>query len=945
MTDTVRKILLAVLVAVFAATCLAFTITSLGSINGADYMNPANAGIGNKYNGKYTVSVMSAGGLNLDGIRVTAKLNGVTKTAGISKNGKIEMELDPGEYKLDVDESTLPEGYYIPEDADFKTKPEVGTAKIVLPSKVIATTAPAGTLYQLGDVMHDFSYVEVSGTRHTLSEMLETKKAVTLNFWYTSCVPCQSEFPAIQKAYEAYGNKMGIIALDSQDSSREIATFKEDRGLTFHMASDAANVTGKFDVKGFPTTVIIDRYGVVAYKYTSSETSESVWNALFDKYTSDNYTQQENNGSGEENPDAPKDRVKPDNDLVMPESSLVENAVLDSSAVSKINNFHEETSEKDAPYSWPWLLGEDNGIKYMYASNAGTDFTYATVYCDVTLNSGDVLSYNYNINSESGKDILYALVNGNIVAQHSGNSKGWERKYGVYIADHTVTVKLAFIFIKDQKLTVNNEFASIANITVSDINDIEAVAIDQRVAATDGKTLESNKYKDIKLLAPFTEHNDTRYYKIAYTDNFGHEQYSLLYADILNPTVWSEKQIGEDKFTTESGSLANNSLYHISFWLMSNRNDAGDDVPLTFEYGHSEFVIECYYVQGFSDNGLLPVTDELIDTIKAFMQAYCAKNNKAYYEDQWLEMCYFFRHFGEMRPNGTEHINGDACSAVTNPVAGLSYTHSYTITEAGDITKNIDITKIISLNGGGIWFKYIPKETGVYRFYSTRSSAQFATDPCIAIYDAEDNLIAYNDQNESYKRRFDNNADDFNLYVVLNADTEYRIQACLAYAQATGSYKLNITNVGRSYDYMRVASTDDGSWNFDGTYNAVEVALNTTGTGYYHVIENYNYGSVMYIDFIHSNYFDKNNNSLYDMVVGGRFNFTAMGGNDYTQELMTYYYKSRQGKEVTDPLYGLIEADQRLVEILNELIYYIYGDGSSAYAWLMFGCYYVHYSV
>jgi len=941
MTDTVRKVLLTVLVAVFAATCLAFTITEFSSRIGAEFINPANAGTDNKYNGNYTVSVMSAGGLNLDGVRVSAKLNGTVVNAGISQNGKIELKLDPGEYKLDVDESTLPEGYYIPEDSDFKTKPEVGTAKIILRSKVIPTTAPANKLYNLGDVMHDFSYVEVSGTRHTLSEMLETKKAVMLNFWYTTCVPCQSEFPAIQKAYEVYGNKMGIIALDSQDSSKEIAAFKADRGLTFHMALDAANVTGRFGVQGFPTTVIVDRYGVIAYKYTSSETSESVWKALFDKYTSDNYTQQENKDDGDT--ETPADRVKPDGTLVMPESSLIENAVLDSGAVSKITNFHEETSEKDAPYSWPWLLGEDKGIKYMYATNAGTDFTYSTIYCDVTLNSGDVLSYNYNINSESGKDILYALVNGNIVAQHSGNSEGWTRQYGVYIADHTVTVTLAFIFIKDQKLTVNNEFAAISNITISDINDIEAAAIDQRVAVTDGKTLAQNKYEGIKLIAPHTNHNDTAYYKVAYTDNFGNEQYSLLYADILNPTVWSEKQIGQDKFTTESGSLANNSLYHISFWLMSNHIDADEDVPLTFEYGHSEFIIESYYVQGFSDNGLLPVTDELINTLKAFTLAYCTKNNKAYYEDQWLEMCYFFRHFGEMRPNGTEHINGESCNATANPVAGLSYNHAYTIEEAGDITKNIDITKIISYDGGGLWFKYIPKETGVYRFYSTRTSAQFSTDPSIAVYDADGNLIAYNDQNEYYKRKFDLASDDFNLYVVLNADTEYRVQACLAYAQATGSYKLNITNVGRSYDYMRVASTDDGSWNFDGTYNAVEVALNTTGTGYYHVIENYNYGSVMYIDFIHSNYFDKNNNSLHDMIIGNKF--ADLGGKDYTQELLTYYYKSRQGKEVTDPLYGLIEADERLVEILNELIFYTYGDGSSAYAWLMFGCYYVHYSV
>lgn len=967
MTDTVRKILLVLLIAVFAATCLAFTITSLGSKDGADYINPANAGNAGGYNGKYSISVTSAGGLNLSGVRITAKKNGQTIMTGISQNGKIEMNIPANEYELIVDESSLPAGYYIPEGTKFSTTAQEGSAKVIIPSRVISTTAASNKRYNLGDVMHDFSYVEASsGTRYTLSEVLSSKKAVMLNFWYADCNPCRSEFPAIQKAYEEYGNKIAIIALSNSDSDRAISQFKEEQGLTFHMAPDKAGMTSKFDVEGFPTTVIIDRYGVVAYKYTSAETSESIWKSLFNKYTSDKYIQQETNPSDSDDDDGPNSYVKPDSNLRMPASNSIEDGILNNNAKEKINNFCEETGEKDAPYSWPWLLGEAGGEKYLFASNASTDFSFATVYCDVTLNSGDVLSYYYNIKSESGRDVLYTLINGKLVAEHSGNSGGWKQQYGVYVADRTVTVKLAFLFIKDKKFSEENEFAGIKNISITDVRDSAANAIDQKVTATDGLTLSAQNKYNINLIAPNTAGNNTKYYKLQYVDESGHTQQSLLYADVLNTTVWSEKHIGVETFTPPDDESLRYppAVYHLSYWYMSNHNDAGESddesgekIPLLFNYGcsaaltshYSDMLIENYYLQDFSDNGLVPVTEDLKQLLIAFTKEYCRKNNVSYYEDQWLELCLYFKHFGAMHSNGKNHINGNPCSAVVNPVEGMSYTHAYTINEAGDIIRDVNLTSILDYNGGGLWYKFTPKATGVYRFYSTRTATQQYSDPCIAIYPAElpypfdlGNAIGFSEHDDGYNKVYSDDWNDFNLFVVLQEGVEYRIQAT-AMKLGIGPYRMHITYVGESYDYLRVASYD-GSWSDFGKYNAIDIAYNKTGTGFYHAInKDGSYGSPVYIDFIHNNYFDQNENSLYKMVIGGKFRFR--GGNDYTQELLNYYYKACANKSVADPLYGLIEADARLVEILNELIYRTHGDGSRAYAWLMFACFYEHYQV
>ena len=941
MTNTATKIFLVLLVAIFAATCIAFTVTSIGSGNGADYINHTNAGFDSAYNGKYTISVMSAGNLPLSGIRVSAKKNGATVMTGISQDGKIEMSIPADEYELTIDESTLPEGYYVPENANFKTTVESGIAKIELPSRVISTTATSGTVYNLGDVMHDFSFTEPSGTRYTLSEVLSTKKAVVINLWYVSCVPCQSEFPAIQKAYQAYGDKVDIIALSPYDNAQEISIFQQERGLTFHMAPDQAGLTSLFSVGAFPTTIIIDRYGVVAYRYTSAETSESVWKALFNKYTADDYTQE---GNDSENPGDYTERVKPNGSLHMPSSEQIENAILDNSAKEKVHSFHEELNENDAPYSWPWLIGEKDGLSYVYASNASTDFSYATMYCTVTLNASDVLSYYYNIVSESGNDVLYVLINGNIVAEHSGDSSGWVRQYGVYVADRTITLELAFIYIKDQKMSMSNEFVGIRNIVVSDIFDSDATAVDQRTAVTDGLTLSSNKKYDVKLIAPNTDGNDTKYYKIEYTDNSGKTATSLLYVDILNSTLWAEKRGLGSRFVSGESSNQPTSLYHLSYWQMSNYTNAVEQ-GLKFEYGYSNLIIENYYMQGFSDNGLIPITEELKTALIAFTKYYCQKNNVEYYEDQWLELCYLFKHFGETIGNGEKHVDGTACNAVANPVKGLSFNHAYVIEGAGtEITRDVDITKILSHNGGGMWYSFTPMTTGVYCIYSTRTAAQ-QCNPAISVEDKNGNEIAFGDNDLTYNSAFASTADDFRIYVVLHAGEEYRVHAMMSYAQSTGSYKLHIRNVGQSFNHLRVASTGGGSWLNLNKYNGIEVAFNKNGTGFYHAVQNHDYGEVIYIDFVHPNYYDQKDNSLYQMVTGGLFNFTKRGGSDYTQEMLNYYYKSLEGKESTDQLYGLTEADERLVYILNQLIYYTYGNGPDAFAWLMFACYYVRYSV
>lgn len=116
----------------------------------------------------------------------------------------------------------------------------------------------------------DFTLLDQFGNEHTLSDY--KGKTVFLNFWGTWCPPCRSEMPEIQSLYEAYGENqedlvvLGIAAPGSgqEGDAAYITQFLEENGYTFPVVMDeTAESFGRYGVRAFPTTFMIDKDGNV----------------------------------------------------------------------------------------------------------------------------------------------------------------------------------------------------------------------------------------------------------------------------------------------------------------------------------------------------------------------------------------------------------------------------------------------------------------------------------------------------------------------------------------------------------------------------------------------------------------------------------------------------------------------------------------------------------
>ena len=53
-------------------------------------------------------------------------------------------------------------------------------------------------VYALGAPMPDFTFTDINGVSHTLSETLKEKEMVLINLWATRCGPCEFHIRSAQ---------------------------------------------------------------------------------------------------------------------------------------------------------------------------------------------------------------------------------------------------------------------------------------------------------------------------------------------------------------------------------------------------------------------------------------------------------------------------------------------------------------------------------------------------------------------------------------------------------------------------------------------------------------------------------------------------------------------------------------------------------------------------
>lgn len=584
----------------------------------------------------FSVTVKSAGGLSLSGVNVYVYADntledlvnyGTTDAAG---QAKISMKSAQGYVAV---LSGLPEGY--------KTEacyPLTGLAtEISVTSAVVDSTDHSGKTYQLGDVMRDFSVVDSDGNTQQLSELLKTKKLVLINFWYTTCSWCVKEFPYMDTVYQQYRDDVEIVALNhstlSGDSEEGIKNFKDNfyadyvgdgrtGGLSFPMAKDYTNMGAAFNLQGYPTSVLVDRYGVVCMIEAGGIVSETPFVAMFDHFTAENYEQKLFHSLDELMP-AEKPNVS------MPSSEEIA-GVFNQGEITV--TYRPETEDENADSYWPFVIKEKDGESVVVPANSGRDGSFAIMYADVTLKAGDALALDYWASCEQGADMLYLLVDAKDIYQISGQSSKWNTCY-TFVAEEDGTYEVAFCYIKDSDTAEGDDTVYLKNLRVVKEDQIDVPTYIPRNAATK-PAADGFGYQE--YITPVYNEEDGLWHV---DDKNG----PLLLVNLMKGTQFSNNPIFTHAYNGE--------------------------IELNGKNYYEELVQYCNYASNASIYGYCSINQELKELLEIVAQAIGLETDNP---NQWLQMCAYYDAYGT---NGVQ---------LDDPIRGLAAYAAYDAVEGAD---------------------------------------------------------------------------------------------------------------------------------------------------------------------------------------------------------------------------------------------------------------------
>lgn len=137
-----------------------------------------------------------------------------------------------------------------------------------------ASVAPTQSNIKVGDVAPEFNVSTTAGP-FDLKQVQAGGKPVFLEVFATWCPHCQHEVPVISGLYKKYGSNIAFVGVSgspygmdgsSTETQADVVKFQQDFNVQYPIAFDPTmSVASKYLLGGYPTIVIIDKNGKVAY--------------------------------------------------------------------------------------------------------------------------------------------------------------------------------------------------------------------------------------------------------------------------------------------------------------------------------------------------------------------------------------------------------------------------------------------------------------------------------------------------------------------------------------------------------------------------------------------------------------------------------------------------------------------------------------------------------
>ncbi len=859
------------------------SMAACGEDSNGETVGTTTPGEDNTERGTYIVTVKTEGGMPLQDIGVYVYTDSDTgdlkKGANTNANGQVNFELPLADNYVAV-LSGVPKGYEVQPYYSFSGN----SCVIILKSSLIKDETVNNVKFEVGDIMYDFAVTDPDGNVISLSAALAENKMVMLNFWFSTCEYCIVEFPFVNDVYEEYSDVMEIIALNPYptDSNDDVVEMATRLNLTFPMAKcDLAFNAGNFGEGGYPTSVFIDRYGMVALIINGAFPNEYTLETLVKHFTSENYSQKVINSL--------EDVVS----AIKPSDLLDQSAWLDSDAMGALVNsgdiqvgYHHEEDSDDMEYAWPFVAGEKDGVSCLMSSNAEIDSSFAIMYMDVELKAGQAVGFDYICSSEQARDMLHVIVDGEAVYSISGDTSGgqWKSCYP-WVATQDGTYEVALCYIKDGSVNEGDDTVYIKNVravAASQIDTATYIPHQAAVEQADGSYVYAN---------------------IFYNEADGYYHVDSVNGPLLLANLMGYTQLVEDDY-----------LYNMAVdgKFIINGHDYKEELEEFANYAsNSKLTGYCTVNRELAE--LLDILDDVIGFDG--------------HETEWLKVCKYYNAYG----TGSEledPIKGLTVFSAQLALEGEGWYNAETGEYSGYNCFYYNGTPILPR---GYMAKFVPEKSGVYHISSQNTSTMGVNG---WVFDGNRNLL--NEAENDY--RYFQDMGNVNIIMYMEAGQEYFIDIAFWDMYEVGFISYEIEYIGKTYDLFRMASPpvfsylldDNGDLIYDSNGNIVSELISggipvvLDKDGYYrHDLGQDEDGKQIYGSYIYAEFTgitavinkaiatqpvynadgtlmrDENGNVIYakGLIDSGSFNFSI---NEYDEYVLRYIEQCNGDLEAAD---------------------------------------------
>jgi len=118
---------------------------------------------------------------------------------------------------------------------------------------------------KIGELAPEINLPAMAGDQIVLSQFVG--QPVLVNFWARWCDPCRAEFPLLVRKYKQYQDQgLVIIGVNTGDDNPDegLRAFIQNTLVTFPIVRDRdGQIARMYNIKGLPTSIFIDRKGIV----------------------------------------------------------------------------------------------------------------------------------------------------------------------------------------------------------------------------------------------------------------------------------------------------------------------------------------------------------------------------------------------------------------------------------------------------------------------------------------------------------------------------------------------------------------------------------------------------------------------------------------------------------------------------------------------------------